>query len=142
MIALDPEVVGQILILDCSSDVSHVSSTDNQIVSQSLILHCSVNTMRPVTEGVMFIWSSNNTTLRITNEVRKTQDHYVISQLNTSNDGQVYTCEVVINTTPPVNANGTIALDLNGKTSSAWKIIIIVYVCMYIDTAQRQCYAH
>ena len=117
VIALNPQVVGQLLIVDCNSDVSNVASTENQIVGQSLILHCRVNTIRPIADVdmVTFIWSSGNVTLRTIGQPGKPQDHYVISQLNTSNEGQVYKCDVTISTIPPVSASGTTALDLIGK---------------------------
>ena len=121
VIALNPQAVGHLLIVDCSSDVSNVPNTENQIVGQSLILRCRLNTVRPgpITDSVNLIWSSNNATLRVIDEIGLTQDHYVISQLNTSNEGQVYKCEVTINSTLPVNASGTTVLDLTGKPSIA-----------------------
>ena len=116
VIALNPQVIGRLLILDCSSDVSNVPSTENQIVGQSLILRCRVNTVRPIADvNVTFIWSSGNVTLRTIGRLGLAQDYYVISQLNTSNEGQAYKCDVTISTIPPVTASGTIALDLIGK---------------------------
>ena len=112
--ALNPQAVGHLLIVDCSSDISDVSSTENQIVGQSLILRCRVNTVRPITD-LTFVWSSGNVTLRMMNQIGQTQDHYVISQLNTNNEGQVYKCDVMVNTIPPVTASGTTVLDLTGK---------------------------
>ena len=117
VIALNPQAVGQLLIVDCSSDVSDVPSTENQIVGQSLILHCRVTTVRPIADVdmVTFIWSSGNVTLRTIGRLEQVQDYYVISQLNTSNEGQAYKCDVTISTIPPVTASDTIALDLIGK---------------------------
>ena len=113
VIALNPQVVGQLLIVDCSSDVSNVPSTENQIVGQSLILRCRVNTVRTLTVGnVTLLWTTGNVTLRAVYGLRQPQDHYIISQLNTSNEGQVYKCDVTI---PPVTASSTIVLDLTGK---------------------------
>ena len=58
VIAFNPQVVGQLLIVDCNSDISNVPSTKNQIVGQSLILCCRVNTVRPIADVdmVTFIW--------------------------------------------------------------------------------------
>ena len=117
MTALNPQAVSHLLIVDCSSDVSDVSNTENQIVGQSLILRCRVNTVRPFTDldVLTFVWSSGNVTLRMMNQTGQTQDHYVISQLNTSNEGQVYKCDVMTNTIPLVTVSATIALNLTGK---------------------------
>ena len=115
--ALNPQAVGHLLIVDCSSDVSDVPNVENQIVGQSLILRCRVNTVRPITDldEVTFVWSSGNVTLRMMDQIRQTLDHYVISQLNTTNEDQVYKCDVMVNTIPPVTASGTTVLDLTGK---------------------------
>ena len=116
MIALDPQVVGQLLIVDCDSDVLNMPTIKNQIVGQSLILRCSVITGKFFGDLLKFTWSRNNTMLRTTPQTEHTQDHYFISQLNTSNDGQVYQCEVFVDTTTPVMANDTITLNLTGRT--------------------------
>ena len=115
MIALDPQIVGQLLIVDCNSDVFNVPTTQNQIAGQSLILRCNVITGKYIGDLLTFTWTRNNTILRITAQTEQTQDHYFISQLNTSNDGQEYQCEVFVDTTTPVRANGAITLNLTGR---------------------------
>ena len=42
-------------------------------------------------------------------------DTYTISQLNTTDDGRKYQCEIVINTRPPVMATGSVTLDVMGE---------------------------
>ena len=113
--ALDSKEVGHRLIYDCSVNVP---TTENFIVGDGLILQCVVNT-RAFTDSLFeFIWSSNNTELRSVKKTKR-QDHHIISQLNTSNDGQEYVCEVIITRFTIANAtetvNGTIELTLNGK---------------------------
>ena len=123
--ALNPEEVGQLLIVDCSSNVSNVPTTENMIVGESLILRCSVNTMMPVND-FRFTWSSNNTILRMINQTEQTQDYYVITQLNTSNDGQAYQCEVIINTIIPEIVRATIELNISGKLSTEFTMYVHV----------------
>ena len=41
-------------------------------------------------------------------------DSYTITQLNTSDDGRTYQCEVVIHSSTPVTAMGDIVLDVDG----------------------------
>ena len=118
MTALDPQVVGQLLIVNCDSEVLNVSNGRNQRVGESLILHCNVITGRFIGDLVNFTWSSNDSILRMTNQTEQTHDYYFISQLNTSNDGQVYECEAFVDTTPPVVATGTIVLNLTGRPST------------------------
>ena len=112
--ALNPRVVGQMLIFDCNN--INVPTTENFIVGETLILRCTISTMTTINDVVTFIWSSNNTVLRRVNQTEQTQDHYVISQLNTNNDGQEYVCEVIIHSIIPERVNGTIELPLTGKS--------------------------
>ena len=113
--ALDPQQVGQMLIFDCGN--VNVPTTENFIVGEALILRCMVDTTTFIDSllNFTFIWSSNNTVLRIVNQIGQRQDHYVISQLNTSNDGQEYMCEMIINNIFPERINSTIELPLTGK---------------------------
>ena len=50
---------------------------------------------------------------------------YIIPQLSTLDDGRVYRCEVVINTSQPVTATGRIQLDVIGN------VLLIVYPIKY-----------
>ena len=112
VIALTPEEIDQLLEGDCSR-TSGVLNAESQTVGDPLILRCNLN-IKMLNNSVNFEWSSNNMTLRMANQVRL-QDYYVISQLNTSNDGQEYKCEAMISTTPPITVSGVIMLDLTGK---------------------------
>jgi len=94
-----------------------------QTVGQSLTLECSVTTVRGITSIVDIIWSSNGTELERMEGVNVSSitensvvyiDTYNISQLNTTDDGREYQCEVVINTSPPVMANDSVTLDVMG----------------------------
>ena len=118
MTAFDPQAIGQLLIIDCVSDFLNVPTTKNQIVGESLILRCNVITGRYSGDLLNYTWSSNNATVRTANQTEETLDHYFISQLNTSNDGQVYQCKVFVDTTPSVTGIGTITLNLTGMQST------------------------
>ena len=41
--------------------------------------------------------------------------YYTIPLLNTTDDGRVYQCKVVINTSPPISTSKNITLDVIGK---------------------------
>ena len=122
MSAIDPQEVGQLLIVDCSSNALNLSSTEKMIVGQPLILRCNVNNVRS-NDDLHFTWHSNNTILRMVDGSDQTQDYYVISRLNTSNDGQEYQCEVMVNA---IRISGAIILILNGKTSTNFSTCIII----------------
>ena len=99
------------------------NTLSTQTVSQSLTLKCSVTTVRGITSRVDIIWSSDGTELERMEGVNISSttgnsvvytDTYYISQLNTTDDGREYQCEVVINTSPPVMANDSVTLDVMG----------------------------
>ena len=94
-----------------------------QMVSQSLTLQCNATTVRGITSRVDIVWSSNGAELRRTEGVNKTYifdtlvtytDYYNALQLNTTDDGRVYQCEVFINTSPTLTADSNITLDITG----------------------------
>ena len=93
-----------------------------QTVGQSLTLQCEVTTVRGITSRVGIVWTSGGSELqRITNVSSTTMENsqvyinsYTISQLNTTDDGRVIQCEVVINASPPVMATDSITLDVMG----------------------------
>ena len=100
-----------------------VFAPSNQTVGQSAILVCEVLAVRGITSRVDIVWSSCGMDLNRTNNVSLSpvdnlplySDSYTISQLNTTDDGRVILCEVVINASPLVMANNSTTLDVTGK---------------------------
>ena len=100
-----------------------VIAPNTQTVGQSLTLQCEVTTVRGITSTVDIVWSSGSMELNRTNGVSLTTmgdslvytDSYTISQLNTTDEGRVIQCEVVINASPSVMANDSITLDVTGE---------------------------
>ena len=95
-----------------------------QIVGQSLLLECIVTTVRGITSIVDITWSSDDVVLNTernisinftTLYIASYTSTYIIPQLSTLDDGRTYSCEVVINTTPPVAATGSTQLDVIGN---------------------------
>ena len=73
--------------------------------------------VRGITSRVDIIWSRNRTEVEKMEGVSVSStagnmytDTYTISQLSTTDDGREYQCEVVINTSPPVMASGSVIL--------------------------------
>ena len=102
-----------------------VSATapNTQTVGQPLTLQCEVTTVRGITSRVDIVWSSNDTELqRMDNVILSPindslvyMDTYNNPLLNTTDDGRVIQCEVVINVSPSVTAKDNITLDVTGK---------------------------
>ena len=106
-------------------DVS-VTAPNTQIVGQSLTLECNVITVRGITSKVDIAWSLKNglelmrigginISLEKNNSV-VLADSYTIPQLSTLDHYREYQCEVVINTSPPVMATGSVTLDVTVPT--------------------------
>ena len=100
-----------------------VTAPNTQTVGQSLTLQCEVTTVSGITSRVDIVWSSDSSVLRRINDTTAAimddslvyTDSYIISQLNTIDDGRVIQCEVVINTSPSVMAINSVTLDVTGK---------------------------
>ena len=93
---------------------------NTQTVGQSLTLECEVTTVRGITSRVDIVWSSdrielNRTILTPMGNSLVYTDSYTISQSNTTDDGRVIQCEVVITTSPSVMATDNITLDVTGE---------------------------
>ena len=95
-----------------------------QIVDQQVNLVCTVTTVRGITSSMDIIWSTNGSVVA-TNKVNISSLQgnsaiysatYMAPQLHTIDDGRVYQCEVVINTSPPVMATGSVTLDVTVPT--------------------------
>ena len=101
-------------------------------MGQSLTLQCEVTTMRGITSRVDIVWSSGGLELQRMDNLSLTMisnslvytNSYNISQLNTTDDGRVIQCEVVINASPLVMASDSITLDVIGM------FIIICVPCV------------
>ena len=99
-----------------------VIAPDTQVVGQSLILECGVIAVRGIMSNVNFVWSIYNgpELMRVEGvystftsyDSEEYLANYTIPLLSTTDDGRVYQCEVVINTSPPVMATGSVTLDV------------------------------
>ena len=100
-----------------------VLTLDTQTVGQPLMLECTLTTVRGVSSRVDIVWSSNASDISIIEGVNETiistnsvvyRAYYTIPLLSTTDDVRVYQCKVVINTSPPVMATGSVTLDVTG----------------------------
>lgn len=100
-----------------------VTTLSPQFVGQPLILQCRVTTVRGIESRVDITWKTSNSRIirRITGKAATTlstsllyTDYYIISRLNTNDDGKTYQCEVVINSRLTITATSNIVLDAIG----------------------------
>ena len=111
------------LYLVPAPDTVNVAVISNQTVGQALTLECNVTTVRGIISRVDIVWSSNGSELKriegasvsLTSDSLETYTViYDAMQLNTSDDGRVFQCEVLVNTNPPLMADDNITLDVTG----------------------------
>ena len=100
-----------------------VTVVGNQTVGQSLVLKCIVTTVKGITSRMDMVWSSNSYELRRTEGVNSDftsdnsvtyTDSYNAMQINTSDDGRMFGCKLLVNTIPPLMIDGSITLDVIG----------------------------
>ena len=103
----------------------------NQTVGQSLTLECTIVTVRGITSRVDIVWSSDGTELKRTEGLNNSSvvndsviytEFYTIPQLSIVDEGRVFMCDVLINTTSPVMATDSVVLNVTGKFLQ-WLII-------------------
>ena len=111
-----------------------MTALSNQTVGQSLTLQCEVTTVRGITSRVDIVWSSSGMVLQRMNNVSSTMmsnslvytNSYTISQLSTTDDGRVMQCEVVINAIPSVMTIDIITLDVTGKYTYDYYVLVVI----------------
>ena len=98
-------------------------------VSQPLTLECTITTVKGITSRVDIMWTSNGVELKridganisfVSDKSEMYIVFYDILQLTTSDHSREFQCEIIVNTTPSVMANGSISLDVTGKYSLAY----------------------
>ena len=108
-----------------STPTVRIAALNTQIVGQSLTLECSLTAVRGITSRVDVIWRNSDGDVEIITGVNASSLNnnftmysasYNIPLLGTTDDGRVYQCEVVINTSPPVMATSSVILDVAGKS--------------------------
>ena len=96
---------------------------DSQIVGQSLSLEFVMTTVRGISSSIDIIWTADGVEIKrtlgasissLTGNSTLYRDFYNISLLTTAEEGRVYQCEGVINTTPNLTAKSSTTLDVDG----------------------------
>ena len=114
-----------------------------QIVGQSLTLECSVTAVRGITSRVDIIWSRDGEVLNRTNAASPTvmdsslvyTDLYTIPQLCLCPaDQDIYQCEMVINTSPPITAIDSVTLNVTADCETS------TTACRYLSEYKHRGY--
>ena len=108
-----------------------VTAPNTQIVGDPLLLTCSVTAVRGITSRVDIVWRRGDLMLMMTNNISITMmdsslvytDTYTIPQLSTDDENRDYECNVMINASPVVMANGGITLNVTGECVSCFLIM-------------------
>jgi len=98
-----------------------------------------MTTVRGITSRVDIVWSRDGLRLEAARRVAVSYPRdnlalytfsYTIPQLSITDDGRVYQCEVVINTSPPISSTDSITLDVTGiKYLVRHTVSFYIYFC-------------
>jgi len=100
-----------------------VTTLNTPTLGQSTTLQCTAIGVRGISSRVDIIWTTGNMTVRrvdgvmptITNNSAIYSDQLVIQQLRIPDDGRVYQCTVIFNTSPRVVRSRFVILDFPGE---------------------------
>ena len=101
-----------------------MTTPNTQIVSQSLTLQCKVITVRGIISRADIVWRRYDTIVNTTRLTATTttksnlvvyRDFYIISQLSTFDDGANYECRLIIYSSPVIQVDDNVRLDLTGE---------------------------
>ena len=95
-----------------------VTITGSQTVGQTLTLECNTTTLRGVTSDTDVTWYRSGIMVRNVSMISSSimgnsqvyTDLYTISPLSTTDDGRVYLCKVLINSSPQLMVNDSVTL--------------------------------
>jgi len=118
-----------------------VTTLSTPTLGQSTTLQCTAIGVRGISSRVDIIWTTGNTTVRrvdgvmpnITNNSAIYSDQLVIQQLRIPDDGRVYQCTVIFNTSPRVVRSRFIILDFPGEYICIMftLLVLMLYLILY-----------
>ena len=100
-----------------------VTTLSKQIVGQPLMLQCVMSTPRGINSRVDIMWTRDGVEVERVNDVSSNfssaevvvyTNIYTIPLLGTNDDDVVYECEVIIDLSPLLRIEDSIALDVEG----------------------------
>ena len=99
-----------------------VTLLNRTLGSSSPVLQCEVTTVRGINSTVDIVWSNGTELDRVhakpvtVNNLNIYMETYMVSsQLTTESDGDVFSCEAVINSDPVIRSSSTTTLDVIGE---------------------------
>ena len=127
--------------------VVEVTTLNTPTFGQLTTLQCNVISVRGISSRVDIIWTTGNTTVRrvdgiipdITNNSAIYSNLLVTQPLRVRDDGRVYQCTVIFNTSPRIVRSRFIILDFPGEYSTHINLLyghcnIYYHVCIIYST--------
>ena len=86
-----------------------INASDEQVLGEPLTLECKFKTAVDIDNTFSIIWNNSISEVRrveniSANLMSNYSDFYTIPALSRSDNSRKYSCEVIINTNPPVSA--------------------------------------
>ena len=100
-----------------------VNASTRPEIDQPLMLQCNATIVRGITSTVDIIWYTDNTQVRRVNNVTASSninsssiynDSFIIPSLNISDIGNMYQCEVLVNSVSPTRATANFSIPVPG----------------------------
>ena len=118
------------------SPVVEVTTLNIPTLGQSTTLQCNAFSVRGISSRVDIIWTTGSTTVRrvdgvipnITNTSAIYSDLLITQPLRIPDDGRVYQCTVIFNTSPRIVRSRFITLDFPGEYSMQISFTISIHI--------------
>ena len=119
----------------------YIIATNNPTIYQPLMLQCNATIVRGITGTVDIIWTTGDTQVRRVNNVTASSninstsvynDSFITPSLNISDIGNVYQCEVLINSILSTTTKTEFVIPIPGKY--VYMYICIIHMCIKFST--------
>ena len=115
-------------------------ATSMPVIGEPFTLQCNATIVRGITGTVDIIWTTGDTQVRKVNNVTASSninstsvynDLFIIPSLNISDIGNVYQCEVLINSVIPTRAKTDFIISIPGTYSCMYMCMLQFYHHFY-----------
>ena len=116
-----------------------ITTANIPAIYQSLTLQCTANIVRGITRTVDIIWTTKDTQIRTVNNVTASSninytsvynDSFIIPSLSISDIGDVYQCEVLVNSFVPTTAKTDFIIPIPGTVCIFLQNVLLIMSCV------------
>ena len=113
-------IISLLIFVSVPDPIVRISAPTTQTVGESLTLQCDATIVRGITSTLDVVWSNNSmrlnsTTLTPMDNSLLYTNSYTIAELNTTHNGSMIQCEVIVNANPLAMASNSTTLNVTGE---------------------------